>query len=302
MSATITTPAPTTDIADALRWVPLAEAMAALGKRCDGARQDDGEGFSAGDVPLGHYLAGRPAAAYDEAEATAAWQLARKYRAQLERLGFDVDAMPAPARPDARVREMLTERRQEAAALAAFAAASFCYATTTDGKPVIVLGFPFDYDAVAQAQRIPGRTYRAHFDGRRRVNVFPGSSAPAVAAFCERHGITPAPEVARLAENPPARDLPPLGQVGANVTFDAHDTMILIRFDGFPTLAQRDAVKTLPGRAWDKNRKVWTAPNTAEVLAMLPAVAKAARLRLDARVAREASAATERARLRGAVA
>lgn len=273
----------------AAAYLPLAEAMHELATRCDGARADDGEGFSAGDAPLGHYLA--DAGVEDEIAATAAWQLARKYKTQLRGYDIDFDELPVPAKPEMRVSEIMLERRQAAKEAAAFAAASFCVLAQDRGKALILLGFPYEPDMVAEARDLPGRAYHKQFAGRRNVNTYPASSAADVRDFCVRHGITLSPEVAVLAENPPA---PEPVRHAANVTFSADRQKIEVRFDGFPTPQARESVKTLPGREWDADRKIWTAPVRRGVLLALPGVATTAALRLAGEVAEAACAEIEK--------
>lgn len=174
-------------------WTPLAEAVAVIAARCDGAREGDGRGFNAGDVPLGHYLAALPVELWDEHAAVGAHQLARTYRAQLAALGIEFEDLPVPDEPEAHVRDELTERRRAQREAERIAAQSFCEIGIEDGKPVIVLGFPYEAAMVEQAKQIPGRAYRAEFGDRSRVNLYPPSSAAVVREFCREHGIPAAP-------------------------------------------------------------------------------------------------------------
>lgn len=290
MTDTRSGPAAGTDPAP---WLALAEAMFALAGRCDGARTDDGEGFNAGDVPLGHYLADLPPAQYDEIAAIGAWQIARTYQTQLASLVIAFAELPVPPKHEMYVREILTLRRQQAKLAAQIAAASFAVLETEDGNTVIVLGFPYEPGMVAGARAIPGRAYRDTFGKRRKVNLYPASSAAAVSAFCEKHDIPISPDLHALAANPPAPE--PEAPKGPNITISAKGAKIEVRFDAFPTTAQREAVRSLPGRKWDEVRKIWTAPHTRRVLLALPAVAERAGLRLAQNLAEAAAFEAERA-------
>jgi SNF2-related domain len=258
----------------AIDWAPLAEAIQAIAGACDGARTDDGCGFNAGDVPLGHYLAKIPAGLWDDDLATAAHQLARVYKAQLLAAGIEFEDLPAPDESEREVRDTLTERRRAAAEAARVAEQSFCFTAADDGREVIVLGFPYEADMVAESRSIPGRRFRDSFAGRSKVNTFPVSSAAAVAEFCATHSIPVDPAVELLAALPQPEIEEP---TEPNITFLTKRTLA-IRFDTFPSPAVLAAVKSLPGRKWDKPRGVWTVPVSA--LADVAFVAEELGLRL----------------------
>src|SRR5882672_934926 len=184
-------------------WTPLAEAVAALAGACDGARADDGRGFNASDVPLGHYLAKIPADLWDDDLATAAHQLARTYKAQLLAAGIEFEDLPAPDEPEREVRDGVTERRRADREAARIAEQSFCFTATDGDRQVIVLGFPYQQDMVEESRNIPGRRFRDAFAGRAKVNTYPASSAAAVAGCCAAHGVPVDPAVEDLAALPP---------------------------------------------------------------------------------------------------
>lgn len=272
-------------------WTPLAEAIAAIAARCDGAREDDGRGFNAGDVPLGHYVAGIPAELWDDDVAIGAYQLARTYRAQLAAIGIELEDLPIPDQPERAVRDELTDRRQAQRDAERIAALSFCEPGIEDGKPVIVLGFPYDPDMVEQTKQIPGRAYRAEFGDRSRVNLYPPSSAPVVRDFCREHGIPVEPEVEEMADNPPAPAVPET-PAEPNISFTA-DGSIAIRFDAYPGNSVLDDVRAIPGRRWDKPACAWIVP--AAAAAQVVDLAKKHALRLADGIAAQADGAAARA-------
>jgi len=269
-------------------WSPLAEAITVIAAQCDGAREDDGRGFNAGDVPLGHYLASVPVELWDEAAATGAHQLARIYKAQLAAAGIEFEDLPTPDDPEQFVRDTLTERRQAQREAERTAALSFCELGTEDDRTVIVLGFPYDADMVEQTKQIPGRAYRAEFGNHSRVNLYPPSSAAIVREFCREHGISVDPEVEALADNPPAAEQPKTPDE-PNVTFTS-DGSLAIRFDAYPGNAVLDEVRAIPGRRWDKPAWIVPAAGVAQVVAL----AEKHELRLADGIAAQADRAAER--------
>lgn len=77
----------------------LRRAVETLAGVCDGASTQDGQGFNRFDSEFGHSLA--RANNWTPKQARAAWKMTRKYRRQLEAVGIDWNAIPAPPRPEA---------------------------------------------------------------------------------------------------------------------------------------------------------------------------------------------------------
>lgn len=269
-------------------WTPLADAIQTLAAACDGARTDDGKGFSAGNAPLGHYLSKIPGELWDNVLAAGAWQIAREHRAQLAANGIEIEDLPVPPEPEDDAREELTERRRAFEAEEKFKAGCLCAVADDDGVPVLVLGFPYDPDMVAEAREIPGRAWKPEFGVFTKVSVFPASSAPQVREFCNRYGIPVPDEVAELADDPPAA---PDSEQFPNIEFLTGKTLA-IRFDSFPGPDVLAAVKELPGRKWDGEKKVWTVPVSA--IGEVCKFAAAHGLRLAEDVAKAADGAAER--------
>lgn len=272
-------------------WTPLADAIGTLAAACDGARSDDGMGFSAGNAPLGHYLSKIPGALWDEVLAAGAWQICREHRAQLASYGIKLEDLPVPPEPERDARGELAERRRAFEAAEKIRTESVCVAAEDGGNPVIVLGFPYDPDMVAEAREIPGRAWKPEFGAYTKVNVYPASSAPQVRAFCDRHGIPVNADVAELADNAPAAPEPEPQQ--PNISF-LTDKTVAIRFDSFPGADVLAAVKDLPGRKWDGDRKVWTVPVSTLPQACEFAAARGLRLAED--VAQSVGGVAERER------
>lgn len=270
-------------------WTPLAEAIATLAAACDGAKTDDGRGFSAANVGLGKYLATIPAELWDEDLAAGAWQICRDHKSQLAANGIELEDLPVPPEPERDARAELADRRRAFEAAEKFKAAALCELADDGGKQVLVLGFAYDPDMVDEAREIPGRAWKPEFGTYTKVNVYPATSAPLVREFCDRHGIPVPADVAELADNPPAA---PAAQPQApNIAFLTAKTLA-IRFDSFPRPDMLAAVKALPGRKWDGDRKVWTVPVSA--VAEVAVFAAERGLRLAEDVAAAASGAGKR--------
>lgn len=77
----------------------LHRAVRAIATACDGAVNQDGQGFNSYDRDFGHALAVSDPAAWSPRKARAAWKMLRKYKAQLQRAGIDFAAVPEPPEP-----------------------------------------------------------------------------------------------------------------------------------------------------------------------------------------------------------
>ena len=77
----------------------VPDAVRYLASACDGAVRRDGHGFSSDHVQAGHWLAALPDPEWGPAQRHAGEQLVRIYRHQLQRAGFDPDAILTNRRP-----------------------------------------------------------------------------------------------------------------------------------------------------------------------------------------------------------
>lgn len=85
-------------------WASLHDALALIAAADpDHARHENGVGFSSADACLGHRLVALGTRAWSPAMARVAWELCRRYRAQLRDAGIDTDALPEPAATSATV-------------------------------------------------------------------------------------------------------------------------------------------------------------------------------------------------------
>lgn len=75
----------------------LHRAANAILSCCDGARTEDGHGYSKFDREFGESLAQGDPARWTPKQIAAAYKLMRKYRVQLVKMGIDIEAIPEPA-------------------------------------------------------------------------------------------------------------------------------------------------------------------------------------------------------------
>ena len=122
----------------------LQKATRYLSSVCDGALAKDGQGFNGVDSPFGKALAEQET--WTLKQAKAAQEMLRKYRGQLEKAGFDAQAMfeakfevpPAVPKPQAPLPKRVTNSKKKA---------------SIEGN-LIRVDFPFDWDTVALIKSI----------------------------------------------------------------------------------------------------------------------------------------------------
>ena len=270
-------------------WTPLRDALESLAAVCDGAEERDFRGFSAADVPDGHYLAALPVAEWTDVEARVGHHLARVYRKQLDRaFGIDFEALPVPPRlkraPAGGERGIITLARRTAARRKRLIAAARCWAMVDrNGLPTIQLSLPEGLGLTAEARMITG--FR-HVDRWGVLEYAPtAKAAAALIEFCEHHEIAVdatvreierfvAKHAARAAARKAEREV----RFGPNLLRDEAGGLV-IKFDGYPGSAAVDLVKdSIPGRRWDDGASVWRLPDSSLIQAV--AVAKSLKLRI----------------------
>ncbi len=165
----------------------LSEAILFLAGRCDGARTNDGAGFSKWDSGWGHDAADSVAAGKPINLANAL-RVCTKYRKQLERGGIvlpTADQLIAETPAPQSLPATQPQRR------------GIAIARRSDG--MVAIAFPYDAALVERARSLPGRK----FDGATKEWTVPASAlGAAIAAFPEA-AIDPeilAEAAARLAE------------------------------------------------------------------------------------------------------
>lgn len=204
----------------------LVRAVRSIAGQCDGASSDDGIGFNGTDAAFGRSLALVPVEAWTPEITREAWEMLGKYRRQLATLGIDYEQIDTPPTIDRR----------------------------GDGRSIRLVDFD---PTVGIIVRVPygdpldvKATLAGRWDRPSRRWIIPPRSFPLVVTVANDHEV-PITAAARTALNSP-----PTITLGT-VTLDADDLLIL-RFDYDPDAV--GAVKDIPGRAWDPDRRVWTAP------------------------------------------
>lgn len=237
----------------------LSRAMSWLARRCDGAQTLDGAGFAKPDVTVGHGLAATPPDEWDDALTRAAWELARKYQAQLAHLdGWDFNAIPEP--PDvAGGREVAigVYRRQRAAS-------ESLVSLVSDQRGGVLYGIAFPYDAhlVDAVRAIPGRRWEPN----RRIWVVPRGNAQALAiralgmtaeADAEAALIEDCQQEASASDNTASEqavDAPPSPSNAVHLVDD--HLVISFPYDAYLVAG----IRRVPGARWDGKARAWNAP------------------------------------------
>lgn len=171
----------------------ISEAILFLSGHCDGARTNDGAGFSKWDAGFGHDAADRIASG-QPVNLAQALRVCTKYRKQLERAGI---VLPTP---DAVIAEtptsMLAMRASFAARAAEAVAAGGCAdpapripgVTVTRHNSLVSIAFPYDPALVEIARGLPGRK----FDGATKCWTVPATALDAVIVAFPQASIDPA--------------------------------------------------------------------------------------------------------------
>jgi SNF2 family DNA or RNA helicase len=222
----------------------LHAAASALASRCDFAEDQDGAGYNKPDTHFGHNLANVPHHLWTAETTRTAWEVLGKYKEQLKGLGIDWDAIPVPI-------EAVASRNIKA--------------IQVEGEAALIC-FPYSRALVDKVKELPGRRWNK----ARKVWGVPltKTTAPALIAFAKENdfAIDPAIASGNYDEAPEveAADL-------NNKAIDLVAGVYQIRFPYDPDLVT--AVKTITGRKWDKEAKMWTAPATQAAMADLVAFA-----------------------------
>lgn len=88
-------------------YATVPDAVRYLASACDGARSRDGHGFGAEHVVVGHWLAAEPDHAWSRVHLSIGRTLVAVYRRQLEKAGFDPDAILRNSPPPPRLRRRI---------------------------------------------------------------------------------------------------------------------------------------------------------------------------------------------------
>jgi hypothetical protein len=253
----------------------LVACKALTGLDQDHCTEENGIGWSGPDSNIGHQLAAVPADRWTAAMARCAWEILRKYKnTQLPVFGINWEGF---VEPPADLSALVG--RTDAWKLSR---PKVVPTLTLEGR-TLVLKAPYDPERVGAARSIPGRRW----NGDRKVDEFPLTSAQAVIALATKYGIDISPEVVALGESFTAAAAAPLAD---HVTVD-DDGRLAIRADIIRDDANVRATfrAAVPGVRWDGNGKRWVVPETMVVQAYDWATAR--KLRISAAATDRAEAA-----------
>lgn len=223
----------------------LATAIRQLAGVCDYAQTADGQGFDGQDAVFGHRLAALDADTWTDDMVVEAVRLARKYQRQIDLEAALTDVAPEllaraatqtgtnhTARTQVRDRVRHSQRR----------------ATVVDGR--IAITTEYDSELVAEQRDLPGRRW----DGARKVNLV-DPSPEALTWLLRRHVTIDEAAEALLTAAPTA----PATPAAPNVTIEGRSLVVTTPYSADLT----SALRSVPGRRWNGQRKVNTVPVTS---------------------------------------
>jgi hypothetical protein len=200
----------------------LVAAVQAVSRRCDGASSNDGQGFNGTDTKYGKALANSPAEVWSDDVQYRAWKMLRKYAKQLKAEGIDYDSIPEPneGRGSGDIRAI----------------------DVRNGKVLVFL--PYGDRAYPKAG------LEAFWNGSVRGWQVSVSKYGNVLSWAERNGVPTTNRAKQLLAEIDPNTKP---EVSGTATLRGNE--IVLRFDYNPTIV--DAVRMVPSRRWDSDRKEW---------------------------------------------
>lgn len=200
----------------------LVAAVQAVSRRCDGASSTDGQGFNGTDTKYGKALASAPAEVWSDDVQYRAWKMLRKYAKQLKAEGIDYDSIPEPneGRGSGDIRAI----------------------DVRNGKVLVFL--PYGDRAYPKAG------LEAFWNGSVRGWQVSVSKYGNVLSWAERNGVPTTNRAKQLLAEIDPNTKP---EVSGTATLRGNE--IVLRFDYNPTIV--DAVRMVPSRRWDSDRKEW---------------------------------------------
>lgn len=221
---------------------------------CDHANQDDGAGYSAADVAVGHALAAMPESSWTDDHLTVATALCHKYRRQLHAAGIDTTtAYPVDVSPRMRARVEASGRE--------YAEAQQRRAILV-GDDVIELAFPYNKEILEDLRKtVPSQMRR--WQNETKQWLVQADAVRAVRQLATKWNFHLDPAIAAL----PDKDLPEIVADPEGVTIGYADDVFTIMFPYDADVLA--GVKVLPGRYYVPDRKAWIVPiGSAAELAM----------------------------------
>ena len=206
----------------------LYEAVVALAQRCDGASTQDGQGFNGTDAKYGKQLAATPVEAWGKDVEIQAYELLAKYAKQLAAIGISYADIPRPAGP------------KPAKRINALRAIDF-----RNGKIIVTI----PYGDTAN----PKGPLAAYWNRDERGWVVNSSRYGKVQSWAEQNNVSISERAQEILDKAPKQLL---DEYNGSVTLD-HESLA-IKFDYNAQVVE--AIRTIPGRRFDKESSTWFAP------------------------------------------
>lgn len=206
----------------------LHEAVVALAQRCDGAASQDGQGFNGTDAKFGKQLAATPFEAWGKSGEIQAYEMLSKYAKQLAGMGISYADIERPVGEKA------------ASRLSGLRAVDF-----RDGRIVVVL--PYGDNAN------PKGPLAAYWNRDARAWVVNQSRYGKVMTWAEQNEVPISERAQKFLETVPKTLF---DEYNGNITLSRGE--IAISFDYNARLVE--AIRTIPGRRFDKETSTWRVP------------------------------------------
>lgn len=263
----------------------LRAAVAALAQVCDGAKKRDDVGFSASDTSYGRAIAGTPADQWTRQDCIAVSALLGHYRGQLTAYGVDWAGLPnVTAEPVDRDRSFkaFKERATEAARqqqrmdyvdgriTREQVRVSAPYLAWIE-KRTVCIESPRDEALIAAIKACPnGRRWNG-LARRWEAELSPANAKAILAIFSRFNFLVSAADQAVLAQaQVVTADATVERPQADHVVIEGDRIVLRVPYNPEATAALKEA---LPGRRWNAQDKVWTAPATAEAATAVEALA-----------------------------
>lgn len=218
---------------------PLAKAIRAIAKLCDGANSVDGLGFNKADSRHGVMLSLISESKWNSVVIYEAWNMLAKYQSQLLSLGFDYETIPTPRRPEnfsVGFKEMI------------YADGGAGRNSVSTNGEVFVIRAEYDEQLIEEIRQIPGISW----NNKALVWVAPVSSQQDIGRLVSEFQFTTSKELNDMnvtSGEPRVYERKITTSTSGRLLFD---------FDYHPEIVAN--IKEIPGRLWDAKKKLWSVP------------------------------------------
>lgn len=218
---------------------PLAAALRAIAKTCDGAESIDGTGFNRADSRLGTIISVVPESKWGPSVLYYVWALLAKYDTQLLKMGLSYDSIPVPRRPIDFGNEPIQT------AISRLQGSEINHISTN--SELYVIKCEYSEQLVEEINKIPGVAWNPHAS----VWTAPFESRDFVAKLVNDYSFSTSEELNDMKTTQPK-------QTAERSISLSKSGRLVFSFPYEPSIVE--AVKAIPGRLWDVRKKVWTTP------------------------------------------